>query len=144
MLLLHEAAGWFFAQKAHKRDSPYRENLEGQIVGGTFTCGFLCWRERRGGTVSRREWACLRSTRRSSSCRLGDLTTDDIIGTNIVEPAAVVLMGVDIELYGQILALLDIELLDTIFTEDTEEALAGILARDFNDIILRHPVVACA
>jgi len=48
-------------------------------------------------------------------------------------------MGINIELNGDILIQLDIVLLDTVFAEDTENATLGILPRDFNDIVLRHP-----
>ena len=48
-------------------------------------------------------------------------------------------MGINIELYGNILSLLDIELFDTILTEKTEYAFARILSRNLNDIFLRHP-----
>ncbi len=48
-------------------------------------------------------------------------------------------MGINIELNGDILIQLDIVLLDTVFAEDTENAALGILPRDFNDIVLRHP-----
>ena len=51
-------------------------------------------------------------------------------------------MGVDIKLHGDIFTLLDIELLDAILSEDTEKTLAGILTRNFDHIVLRHPVVS--
>ena len=52
-------------------------------------------------------------------------------------------MGVDVELDGQILTLLDVELFDAILAEKTEHALTGILTGHFDDILLRHPVVSC-
>ena len=52
-------------------------------------------------------------------------------------------MGIDVELNGQILTLLDVELLDAVFSEDTEKTFTGILSRHFDDIVLRHPVVSC-
>ena len=52
-------------------------------------------------------------------------------------------MGVDIELNSHILVHLKIKLLDTVFTENTEDATLRILSGDFNDIILRHPRVSC-
>ena len=48
-------------------------------------------------------------------------------------------MGINVELNCQVLALLNIELLDTVFTKYTEHAFAGILAWNLNNIILRHP-----
>ena len=51
-------------------------------------------------------------------------------------------MGVDIKLHSEILPLLDVELLDTVLSEDTEKTLARILTRNFYHIVLRHPVVS--
>lgn len=48
-------------------------------------------------------------------------------------------MGIDIELNGQILSLLNIELLDAVFAKEAEHTLTGILTGDFDDILLRHP-----
>ncbi len=53
-------------------------------------------------------------------------------------------MGIDIELDGEILTLLDIELLDTVLSEKTEHTTTGILTRYLDDIFLRHPIVTCA
>ena len=53
-------------------------------------------------------------------------------------------MSINIKLNSQILALLNIKLLDTIFTENTEKTLTGILTRNFDNVILRHPVVSRA
>lgn len=52
-------------------------------------------------------------------------------------------MSIDIELNREIFTLLDVELLDAVLAEDTEKTLAGILTRNLDDIILRHPVVPC-
>ena len=52
-------------------------------------------------------------------------------------------MGVDVELDGQVLTLLDVELLDAVLAEKTEHASARILTRHFDDILLRHPTVSC-
>ncbi len=48
-------------------------------------------------------------------------------------------MGIDVKLYCQVIALLNIELLDTVFTEHAKHAFTGILTRNFNYIFLRHP-----
>jgi hypothetical protein len=48
-------------------------------------------------------------------------------------------MGIDVELDGQILTLLDIELLDAVLAKEAEHTLAGILTGDLDDILLRHP-----
>ena len=48
-------------------------------------------------------------------------------------------MGIYVERDGIVLPHLNIELLDTVFTEDTEYTAARILTGDFDDIVLRHP-----
>ena len=45
-------------------------------------------------------------------------------------------MGINVELNGQILTLLDIELLDAILSEETEHAATGILSGYFDYILL--------
>lgn len=45
-------------------------------------------------------------------------------------------MGINVERDCQVLAHLDIELFDAIFTKDTEHTFSGILTRNFNDIVL--------
>ena len=85
--------------------------LERQIVCRTFCCGFLSWRERSRSTISRRE---RRGLRHAGSCHwcawhrltsYGLLTTNDIVSANVVKPTSIELMGVDIELNGQVLTL---------------------------------------
>ena len=112
--------------------------LEGQVVGtASLTGRLLCWWERSRSTIS---WWEGRSLRRSS-CR-SYLTTNHIIGANIVKPASIKLMGINIKLHGKIFTLLDIVLFDTVFTEDTEKTFLGVLSWNLYDIILRHPVVS--
>ncbi len=53
-------------------------------------------------------------------------------------------MGIYIELYGHILVHLNIELLDAVLAENAEKHLTGILTRNFKNIVLRHPGIACA
>ena len=53
-------------------------------------------------------------------------------------------MSVNIELNGHVFVHLDIELLDTVFAEDTEDTTTRILSGNLNDIILRHPRITCA
>ena len=48
-------------------------------------------------------------------------------------------MGVNIEGDCVVLALLNIELLDAIFTKDAEDTTSRILSWDLNNIVLRHP-----
>ena len=52
-------------------------------------------------------------------------------------------MGIDVELNGQILTLLDVELLDTILSEDAEKTFTWILSGHFDNVVLRHPIVSC-
>lgn len=119
--------------------------LEGQVVGTTLTCCLWSGRERCGSSLGRsslrRERSCLGSDRSSRYGRY--LTTNNIVRANIVKPAAIELMGIDVELHGQVLIHLDIELLDAVLAEETEHATLGVLSRNFNDIVLRHPGVAC-
>ncbi len=61
------------------------------------------------------------------------------VGTNIIKPTAVELVCINIEAHGDILTLLNIELLDTVFAKNTEHALARILPGNFYHIVLRHP-----
>jgi len=120
----------------------YAKLSEWQVVSRTFRRRFLSWREWCCGTISRRERRSLRcysGCYRSSSHRL--LATNDIVSANIVKPTAIEFMSVDIKLHSEIFTLLDIELLDAIFSEDTEKTFTGILARNFDDIVLRHPIV---
>ena len=53
-------------------------------------------------------------------------------------------MGIDVELNGEILTILNIKLFDAVFTKETEDTLAGILTGYFDNIFLRHPRVARA
>ena len=108
--------------------------LEGQIVGATLACRLLSGREGRGS----------RSDTSHRGTSNGYLTTQHVVGTDIVEPTALIFVGVDIELDGDILVHLNIELLNPVFSENTEHATLRILTRDFNHIVLRHPRVTCA
>lgn len=45
-------------------------------------------------------------------------------------------MGIDVELDGKILTILYVELLDTVFSEKAEYALARILSGNLDDILL--------
>ena len=53
-------------------------------------------------------------------------------------------MGINVKLYGNILTILYIELLDTVFAKDSEHTTTRILAGNLDNIVLRHPVVASA
>ena len=116
--------------------------LEGEVVGSTFArSGLLSRREGCGGSLrssvlSRCEWC-------GSGNSASHLTTNDVIGTNIVIPTSVELACIDVELYGDLLAGLNVELFDAVFTEDVEHHLAGVLTWYLNDIFLCHPCVSC-
>ena len=120
---------------------------EWQIVSRTFTSRFLSRRERSRCATNRRERSCLRSCARSNtshrSASYRHLAANHVISADIVEPASIELMSVDVELNSKVFSLLDVELLDAVFAEDAEKTLAGILTRNFDNVILRHPVVSC-
>lgn len=88
--------------------------------GGSRIGLILCWRKRRSTDIGYR----------------GYLATNDVVGANFIEPTALVLMGIDVKLDGKILAILNIKLLDTVFSEKAEYALARILTWNLNDILL--------
>ncbi len=116
-------------------------SLKWQIVSRTLTCRFLSRRERSSlrSRLLRRERssAAHRSATHRSSHRCS--TTHHTVGTNIIKPTAVELVCINIEAHGDILTLLNIELLDTVFAKNTEHALARILPGNFYHIVLRHP-----
>jgi len=117
---------------------------EWQIVGTTLSCRFLSRREGGSGSIRlRREGSGCR--RANWGCGLGcHLTTDHIIGTDFIKPTPLILMGINIKLNGQILAVLNVELLDPVFAKEAEDTSAGELTRHLYDILLRHPWVTCA
>ena len=117
--------------------------LEGEVIGWGLTRSRLLSRgEGCGGS--------LRSSILSGSegCGSGNgtshLAAEDVVGADLVEPATVVLVSVDVELNGDLLTGLNIELLDAVFAEDAEEHLTGVLTWHLNDVFLTHPRVACA
>lgn len=123
--------------------------LEGQVIG-TLTGSALTLCERVASRLLGREWSlrcCSCWLGAGSRCggrhRLGDRTTDDVVGTDIVKPTAVIFMGINVKLHRHILGSLNIELLDAILTKYAEYHPARILPRHFNDIILTHPGIAC-
>ena len=52
-------------------------------------------------------------------------------------------MGINIKGDGHVFVHLNVKLLDTVFTEETEDTLTGILTGHLDDIFLRHPRVTC-
>ena len=119
--------------------------LERQVVGTALTGRFLSRRERSSATLRCFSSSWLRGERGSTSRRGStyygryDTSTNDIEGTDIVEPTAVVLMGINIKLHRKILTWLNVKLLDAVLTKDAEQTLTGILARHFDYVVLRHP-----
>ena len=118
--------------------------LEWQIVGSTFASRLLCRREgSRSGILG--SSVLLWSERRSGlGNRLGNLSANNVVSANIVEPATVVLTSINIELNGDLLSSLYVELLDTVLAKDVEQHFAWVLTRHFDYILLRHPRVARA
>ena len=119
--------------------------LEGQIVGRTFS-RLLCRRERSNIGICCRS-RLLRSKGSSTSLGSysnGSSTTNNIIGADFVEPTSIILVGINIELDGNIFVHLNVKLLNTVFAKDAEQTLARILSRNFDNILLRHPRVTRA
>lgn len=124
-----------FGNKRHLFQ-PRRHPSEGQVVGSTaLACRLLGRGEGCCGTTCWREGSSLGGTHRGAS-HWSSLTTHHIVGTDLVKPTAIVLMGIDIELHGEVLTLLDIELLDTVLAKQTEDAFAWILTWHLDDIFL--------
>ena len=113
-------------------------SLKWQIVCTAFCCRLLGRRERCCccSRLLGREWCSPCVGYRSTSHGLLNLTANHIIGTYFIKPTAIILMGVYIELNSQILTILNVELLDTVFTKETEDTLAGKRARHLDDIFL--------
>jgi len=63
---------------------------------------------------------------------------------DVVEPAAIVFMGVDVEADTQLLATLDVHCSDAIGTKDAETTLTRILLVCLDDVFLTLPCVSCA
>ena len=112
--------------------------LEWQIVSATLRSRFRCWREWCSIRLSLNRW----EGRSSGISHWGYLTANHVVSTDIIKPTAIILAGIDIELDRDILTILNIELFDAVFTKDIEDTTSGILARNFNHILLRHPWVA--
>ena len=126
---------------------------ERQVVGTSFFGRFLCRREWSGGLRSSGRCGLLRRERSStngSGISNGSAgngccnTVEHVESTDIIEPAAIKLMGINIKLYGQILTILNVELTDAILSKDAEYATLRILSWNFDYIILRHPRIARA
>ena len=115
---------------------------EWQIVGSSVARRLLCWWEWSRGPV-----LCCRllgSERRGSRNGLCCLATNNIVCTNLIEPAALPFVSINVKLYGNLFASLNAELLDAVFAEKAEDHLPRILPRYFKNVFLAHPRVACA
>ena len=133
-----------------------RRCLEWQIVGSVTTlCGRLCrwegcssrcggrchagcWRRREGAGG----WHRL-GTSGGSLCG-GGVVAVYPPGTNIVEPTALILMGVDVEADTKILTHLYVELRKALCSEHPEDAFLGELLKGFYYKILALPGIPCA
>ena len=97
--------------------------------------GCLCDGSGLGGS---RSGLCLGSCSRCRSC----LTAIYAECTDVVEPAAVVLVCIDVEVNRQLFAYLNIEGGKTVNAKDVEHHLAGVLTRNFQYKRLGLPFVA--
>ena len=114
-------------------------HLERQIVGTTLARRFLCRREGRGGSIGcrwegRGSWSD--TSHRGNTGYWRHLTAHDIIGTDLVEPTSIVLVGINVKLNRDIFAILNVKLLDAVLAENTEDTLTGILTWHLDDILL--------
>ena len=109
-------------------------DLERQVVGAALRGCLRCRRERRGSCIGL--GLCRWERRCTCISYRGHLTTNHVVGTDFIEPTALILMGIDVELDGKILTILYVELLDTVFSEKAEYALARILSGNLDDILL--------
>ena len=81
-------------------------------------------------------------SRSTSGCRSS--AANHVEGTDIIIPTAIELTGINIERHRDVLALLDVELLDAVLTKDIENHMTRILSWDLHDIILHHPRITRA
>lgn len=106
--------------------------LERQVVGGV--AAVLCWWERCLGGVAH---ACDRLWRSGiegcGGCGASLIDLAHVVSANIIEPATVVLVSVEVEKYRQFIAGFDVEALQTILAEHIEHHLAGVLIVRLDD-----------
>jgi len=112
--------------------------LERQVVGCTLGRSLLCWREWScsgswGSSLLRREW-CGTSHRGRGNRR--HLAANDVVSADIVEPTALILVSINVELNGDILVHLNVKLLDAVLAKKAEYATPGELSGNFDNIIL--------
>ena len=124
--------------------------LERQIVGTVTSCR-LNWREW-GSSNGRRSWLGWREWSIGHGSRLNTLCsglcgsriyTDHLPCTNVVEPTAIVLVGINVEAYTELFTGLYVKLCNTFSTKYAEYALLGELVVSFDYIVLRFPRITC-
>ncbi len=78
---------------------------------------------------------CLRrgGIERCRGCGAGLIDLAHVVSANIIEPATVVLMSVEVEKYRQFIAGFDVEALQAILAEHIEHHLAGVLVVRLDD-----------
>ena len=130
--------------------------LEGQVVGRSLFRGGLCrWEGCRlllcglcaiGGSWRRRESSATGLWLHAHSSCLRCCRVDAVYlpCRDVVEPAAVVFVGVDVEADAQLLATLDVHRSDAVITKDSKTTLTRILLVCLDDIVLTLPCVACS
>ena len=99
---------------------------EGQVVTGIFSrsCG--------SGSGS------------GSTCNSNSSTTAyHVVSSYLIKPTTIIFVSINIKLYRQFLTILNIKLLDTVFTKESEHTLSWKLSGHFNHILLRHPCISC-
>lgn len=110
-----------------------REWSEWKVVGRITAVVLGKWR------LDRRLWSWTELTARNGSrSRLLLRDRTDIIGTDAVEPTAVVFVSVNVERYVNLLTYLYAEALKTVCTEDRENHLLRICV-----VCLKNKVLSC-
>ena len=135
------------------------QNLEWEIVSTTtlcrsswlrsreWSCSTCCWRSCRSGTHwrSTHRWECSSTWLHTAHGTSYGVRVDalNIPCTNAVEPAAIILMSIQIERNQKFLATLDVKLCDAVCTEHIEAKLLRILLVSFDNIRLSLPLTSC-
>ena len=125
---------------------PESRDLERKVVSGPVSSRLLNGRER-GGSLGSGNWLCtclLRLERRGGWNGLSYGAAQNVEGTYFIEPASLPFMSIYVELNGQLLPGLNIELFDTVFTKEAEYHFSWVGSRNFKNILLTHPGIARA
>ena len=126
--------------------------LERQVVGA-FSFGCRCGGKRRvgcGGCGGWRDWRTCRCADGSGDgCRRerliakrGGVYLTNIVGSDAVEPTAIVFTGIDVEEYLYFLPDLNIKTAQTVFSKDGEHHFMREIFVGLNNKILCFPVAA--